>query len=120
MNINTDIVVSDTDSLIADGQCTLIYIIDPPHIVSKSVPLLLSLRKAYPTAKIIAYVPKGKLEGVSERVLELHHSLGAELQELSRDLAFNRKRYDKPYKHCLLYTSPSPRDKRQSRMPSSA
>ena len=24
------------------------------------------------------------------------------------------------YKHCLLYTSPSPRDKRQSRMPSSA
>ena len=24
------------------------------------------------------------------------------------------------YYHCLLYTSPSPRDKRQSRMPSSA
>ena len=26
----------------------------------------------------------------------------------------------KPIKGCLLYTSPSPRDKRQSRMPSSA
>ena len=26
----------------------------------------------------------------------------------------------KQYQHCLLYTSPSPRDKRQSRMPSSA
>ena len=25
-----------------------------------------------------------------------------------------------PFKFCLLYTSPSPRDKRQSRMPSSA
>ena len=25
-----------------------------------------------------------------------------------------------PYRGCLLYTSPSPRDKRQSRMPSSA
>ena len=25
-----------------------------------------------------------------------------------------------PYNNCLLYTSPSPRDKRQSRMPSSA
>ena len=25
-----------------------------------------------------------------------------------------------PHKRCLLYTSPSPRDKRQSRMPSSA
>ena len=27
---------------------------------------------------------------------------------------------DKQYDYCLLYTSPSPRDKRQSRMPSSA
>ena len=27
---------------------------------------------------------------------------------------------DEGYKVCLLYTSPSPRDKRQSRMPSSA
>ena len=27
---------------------------------------------------------------------------------------------DLPFKACLLYTSPSPRDKRQSRMPSSA
>ena len=26
----------------------------------------------------------------------------------------------KEYRNCLLYTSPSPRDKRQSRMPSSA
>ena len=29
-------------------------------------------------------------------------------------------RNDKEYLVCLLYTSPSPRDKRQSRMPSSA
>ena len=28
--------------------------------------------------------------------------------------------YDKNLQPCLLYTSPSPRDKRQSRMPSSA
>ena len=28
--------------------------------------------------------------------------------------------FDKLFKDCLLYTSPSPRDKRQSRMPSSA
>ena len=28
--------------------------------------------------------------------------------------------FNNPYKGCLLYTSPSPRDKRQSRMPSSA
>ena len=35
------------------------------------------------------------------------------LQELS-NIMFDM------YKDCLLYTSPSPRDKRQSRMPSSA
>ena len=28
--------------------------------------------------------------------------------------------HNAPVTHCLLYTSPSPRDKRQSRMPSSA
>ena len=34
---------------------------------------------------------------------------------------FNSKdEFDKWYNDCLLYTSPSPRDKRQSRMPSSA
>ena len=31
-----------------------------------------------------------------------------------------QKRIFEKYIHCLLYTSPSPRDKRQSRMPSSA
>ena len=31
-----------------------------------------------------------------------------------------RKKVDELFHHCLLYTSPSPRDKRQSRMPSSA
>ena len=34
-------------------------------------------------------------------------------------LAIEKKILDK-VKACLLYTSPSPRDKRQSRMPSSA
>ena len=36
------------------------------------------------------------------------------------NLANGRVVYDDELKNCLLYTSPSPRDKRQSRMPSSA
>ena len=38
------------------------------------------------------------------------------------DKAYQKKSYDlcEECCHCLLYTSPSPRDKRQSRMPSSA
>ena len=33
---------------------------------------------------------------------------------------YGAKKSSDAAKHCLLYTSPSPRDKRQSRMPSSA
>ena len=35
-------------------------------------------------------------------------------------LTFSHKKCEEYKKSCLLYTSPSPRDKRQSRMPSSA
>ena len=35
-------------------------------------------------------------------------------------ISFWRGKFDKTSGSCLLYTSPSPRDKRQSRMPSSA
>ena len=42
----------------------------------------------------------------------------------ANDVYFTGNRYEYALKHntdtCLLYTSPSPRDKRQSRMPSSA
>ena len=41
-------------------------------------------------------------------------------QMRSIDLSQLRDTVDCPTCHCLLYTSPSPRDKRQSRMPSSA
>ena len=34
--------------------------------------------------------------------------------------SFNEENFDLKLNVCLLYTSPSPRDKRQSRMPSSA
>ena len=36
------------------------------------------------------------------------------IYEISDELGFSE------YKHCLLYTSPSPRDKRHSRIPASA
>ena len=39
----------------------------------------------------------------------------AEQFEDAKEIAFNRE-----YKTCLLYTSPSPRDQEASRMPSSA
>ena len=50
---------------------------------------------------------------------------GAEQRFVRRNLRFQRKyrvldEAAKPPVNCLLYTSPSPRDKRQSRMPSSA
>ena len=53
----------------------------------------------------------------------LKKGLTAEEQSIIEDLNFNELeieiRHSRHYP-CLLYTSPSPRDKRQSRMPSSA
>ena len=37
-----------------------------------------------------------------------------------KDLQFSIKMAEAEYKICLLYTSPSPRDRQKSRMPSSA
>ena len=42
-----------------------------------------------------------------------------DLGQLALDIPFQHNKYLNHYT-CLLYTSPSPRDKRQSRMPSSA
>ena len=44
-----------------------------------------------------------------------------DMELVKRDImALKRAGYRDAYLTCLLYTSPSPRDKRQSRMPSSA
>ena len=42
------------------------------------------------------------------------------LNKLSKELNLNKIFYKDENKSCLLYTSPSPRDQRGSRMPSSA
>lgn len=88
-----------SDELITSGECAIIYMIDPPHLVSQSIPLLLSLRKAYPTARIIPYMPMGTSGSLPSRVAEFHARLDATPRELTRELNFNRKRYNKPYKH---------------------
>ena len=45
---------------------------------------------------------------------------GDYIQFVSDDWFLHEVRFDSTDMSCLLYTSPSPRDKRQSRMPSSA
>ena len=42
------------------------------------------------------------------------------MDDLIKELDFNRKTVVMLLKICLLYTSPSPRDRQKSRMPSSA
>ena len=47
-------------------------------------------------------------------------ALRAEAKEIISQYELKSFEHEGPYQICLLYTSPSPRDKRQSRMPSSA
>ena len=58
------------------------------------------------------------VHGLSAIDQELEAGRMPDLARLRNIVAFLREFADQC--HCLLYTSPSPRDKRQSRMPSSA
>ena len=66
------------------------------------------------------------LENIEEPVTNHFHWPNLDV-DLTKSMLLNPKRYPQIAKiqnaqlyDCLLYTSPSPRDKRQSRMPSSA
>ena len=64
-------------------------------------------------------IPKQFLKTIKRSGLgkNLFHELRFDMQgNIKNDFVLN---WD-PYKDCLLYTSPSPRDQRGSRMPSSA
>ena len=71
---------------------------------------------------IIAAGVLAVLYGIVTRASLLKASTGNErMNEIAGAIQEGAKAYlNKQYKTCLLYTSPSPRDKRQSRMPSSA
>ena len=56
---------------------------------------------------------------LENRISDLESTNKAKLQQLNRDLLDQIKKEFKA-KSCLLYTSPSPRDRTRSRMPSSA
>ena len=60
-----------------------------------------------------------KLEALNDGVQEAIdvESLNDEIKQCTE---FSMNTEERIFKACLLYTSPSPRDKRQSRMPSSA
>ena len=69
---------------------------------------------------------KGKFDGLAVRVPTPTGSLTDLTFQASKEVSVEavqtavKKAAEGPLKGCLLYTSPSPRDKRQSRMPSSA
>ena len=72
----------------------------------------------------IAYAILSFTARIKHRVnLEAEYKTQSELRQMSEEkdvfIARGMKRYARSY-NCLLYTSPSPRDQRGSRMPSSA
>ena len=58
-----------------------------------------------------AMTPPSRKSCYNFRVTEINRVVDGDTIDVTIDLGFD---------FCLLYTSPSPRDKRQSRMPSSA
>ena len=54
------------------------------------------------------------------KLVNIGEEVDNRIRELEIEVKDIRKANDNLTRACLLYTSPSPRDKRQSRMPSSA
>ena len=57
-------------------------------------------------------------EGMVDEYLEIAEAADKAVEKTEEGMLFHN--FDRDPDDCLLYTSPSPRDKRQSRMPSSA
>lgn len=89
----------ETTELPDTGNVAFIYVIDPPNLLTPSIPLLLSLRRHHPNATVIPYCPKGKLHEIPERIRTFHSENGAPIQELTRELEFARRNNSKPYYH---------------------
>ena len=80
------------------------------------------IKKVEPTgnAKYVEFITlsdRKQMPGVGSRVLEWPYTEGLRIDEANHPLALLTFGM---YGDCLLYTSPSPRDRQKSRMPSSA
>ena len=65
------------------------------------------------------YQTLSSVQGVEEKVIEIPAgSTGSEIAQILFDAGIIKS--SQAYFRCLLYTSPSPRDRQKSRMPSSA
>ena len=73
--------------------------------------------------QLIADQPKFQQEARRHKELDAIVGTGRELRDFTQDLEDAREMFNEAEgdeRDCLLYTSPSPRDQRGSRMPSSA
>ena len=78
------------------------------------------LRRAYLLERFNIKEPEpGREEDVSE-ILEEPGGVAGVVAILERELAARNRQIETLQRDCLLYTSPSPRDRTRSRMPSSA
>ena len=76
----------------------------------------LNLPKKHSEAKL----KKGLVENMKQFILELGKDFISMDQEYRLQVGSSTYKADLLFYHCLLYTSPSPRDRTRSRMPSSA
>ena len=85
--------------------------------------VLLTGKVKTPEEKVLATKLTWEARGVREVVNEIQVIDKSSIKDIAKDLAASAQLRGKLIADnsvCLLYTSPSPRDKRQSRMPSSA
>ena len=85
----------------------------------KPIGEVVSMRDSHNSNSVFDHLPEVKGKWINIGRLDLNTS-GLILFTNNGDLANKIMHPSNNFESCLLYTSPSPRDKRQSRMPSSA
>lgn len=78
-------------------RLAFIYVIDPPGLLSIASPLLLSIRKHHPNARIFPYCPMGRRHEIPEQILRFHDDHDAPILEMTRPPEFAK--HGKPYRH---------------------
>ena len=108
--------INATLPLMAIQVVALTYILNA--LFFKPVGNVVEKREKFVSNNIIE--AKNKLSEVEKLEADLLSQLQSARSEAQRIVSDAENESDKLYKDCLLYTSPSPRDRTRSRMPSSA
>ena len=121
----TESIVIGDPNCIVDNLSTIVKTValseGPDNLVEGRFNLI---RRANDLSQTSKFIPSPQVGKHDDDIFGTHHARDAvelfKTKNLDLNLFSSAMIINSQYMHCLLYTSPSPRDRQKSRMPSSA